>query len=491
MAALPLVIALALLVSVVVSVPGAAPASTPTISAGSGSVVAGATQSRTLLIPVTLSEPSTTSISVVYAVSDGTARRGIDYTSVWGTIAFNATSTHVTPVVRYVRVPVFANPNLHDTLTVTLSLWNPKGATLAVASALSQILANPAGSNGVSASIGDITLYRGVAGAARVALLPFTLSRAASVGVTVGYQISPMNLAAGTDFVAPTTGSIVVAAGALQKQLRIPIEPDPPPSADSGALIVAITGVSAGAVVGRPYGIVVVNPESTQLAPAASSALFDDEFDGSALDTSKWQPNWLGNTNATITKPVHSAEASCYDPSQVSVSGGYLHLKAAARSCKANNGVTYSYASGLVNSKTHFTYTYGYMEARVWLPGTAAGISNWPALWADGTGTWPSTGELDVMEGLAGKPCYHFHSPSGGPGGCANIGNPSGWHTFGADWRPGVVTYYYDGVQVGRITSGVTGAPMYLIANLGVSSTISGPITTPSEMLVDYIRVYP
>jgi hypothetical protein len=44
-------------------------------------------------------------------------------------------------------------------------------------------------------------------------------------------------------------------------------------------------------------------------------------------------------------------------------------------------------------------------------------------------------------------------------------------------------------VQVGRITSGITTAGMYLVLNLGVSSTISPPVTLPSEMLVDWVRV--
>jgi len=53
----------------------------------------------------------------------------------------------------------------------------------------------------------------------------------------------------------------------------------------------------------------------------------------------------------------------------------------------------------MVNSNGKFNYTYGYLEARVWLSGTGA-ISNWPAVWTDGQ-SWPADGELDVMEGLS------------------------------------------------------------------------------------------
>jgi beta-glucanase (GH16 family) len=226
------------------------------------------------------------------------------------------------------------------------------------------------------------------------------------------------------------------------------------------------------------------------------SYLFSDDFSAAGLNLNKWRPNWLAGNDTAITKPVNSAEISCYDPAQVSQPGdGYLHLRAVKRSCTANNGITYQYASGLVESAHDFTFTYGRMEARMWLPGSAAGGHNWPAFWADGLGKWPSTGELDVMEILSGgQPCWHFHSLDAngqhqGPGSCARMANPSGWHTFAAEWRPGVVDFFYDGVKVGRLSQWITSSPMFLILNLGISTEHGGDLVTPSETLVDYVRV--
>jgi beta-glucanase (GH16 family) len=224
-------------------------------------------------------------------------------------------------------------------------------------------------------------------------------------------------------------------------------------------------------------------------APPSSDEIFRDDFNGAGLDLSKWRPNWLAGTDGAITKPVNSAELSCYDPKQVSVGGGYLHLKADSRACTANNGQTYPYASGLVESAHDFTFTYGRMEARIWVPPGSARADNWPAFWANGMGTWPVTGELDVMEALEGHACWHFHSTLGGPGGCAPLPSPGGWHTFAAEWRPGTVTYFYDGQQVGRVVSGITASPMYLVLNLALSTEISPPVRVPSEMLVDWVKV--
>jgi beta-glucanase (GH16 family) len=215
----------------------------------------------------------------------------------------------------------------------------------------------------------------------------------------------------------------------------------------------------------------------------------DSEFNGTSLNTAIWQPGWFGSGT---TSPVNPNEPDCYSPNNVTLPGdGSVHLSV-TNTPSTCNGITKSYTSALLSSNPYdgrasggFQYTYGALEARVYVPARGTQTADWPAVWTDGQ-TWPADGEDDIMEGLSGKTCFHFHSTQGGPGACA-AGSYTGWHTFASDWEPGSVTYYYDGVKVGQITAGITAAPMYIILGIGVSS--ENPVA-PTAMRVAYVRVW-
>lgn len=220
--------------------------------------------------------------------------------------------------------------------------------------------------------------------------------------------------------------------------------------------------------------------------PGTWHLALDSEFTGTSLP-SPWTTGWFGTG---ITQGVGgTSENDCYDPAQVSVGGDELDLNLVAK-VETCGGVTHPYATGFVTTDGNYSYTYGFAEARIWMPGSSSACLDWPSFWQDGMGAWPDTGEEDIEECLGGQVGWHFHDPSGSPGGSVSTDLWGGWHSFGADWEPGSVTFYYDGVDVGSVTSGVTGSPMYLIMGLGIGGGYGGAVSVPATMRVQYVRVW-
>ncbi len=251
--------------------------------------------------------------------------------------------------------------------------------------------------------------------------------------------------------------------------------------------------VSSASTAPTPRAFDSIQPVGTT-AGTWAKRIFDSEFNGSSLVGSRWTTGWGGTG---ITEDPNGNAQDCYDPSQVSMARGHLDLTAIAQT-ETCNDTSQPFTSGAVTTDGRFSFTYGYMEARIWMPAGTNGIADWPAFWADGQ-NWPKTGEIDTVEGLSGAACYHFinldlvsNLPSA-RGSCASGSFGGGWHTFAADWEAGSVTYYYDGTEVWRDTTGITGKPMYLVLDLAVPNATEAPGITPvipATVRVDYVRVW-
>jgi len=221
---------------------------------------------------------------------------------------------------------------------------------------------------------------------------------------------------------------------------------------------------------------------------------FRDEFNDAELDTTKW--DWkYPRSGDMIYSNRGNGEAQWYRRENLREANGCLRLVAKReRTVSPYSGETFDYTSGLIQSKPSFNFRYGYLEARMRLPG---GSGFWPAFW-----TWPSNEqwppEIDVMEfyGDSLSRLYlAYHGEGGSTGTTVSTQDwTSGWHTFAVHWEPGRLTWYVDGVPR-KTVDRAPALDMYLIANLAIANGDRAPAPSsstpfPSALKIDYIRVW-
>ncbi|MFD9123442.1 hypothetical protein [Kitasatospora sp. NPDC059571] len=198
---------------------------------------------------------------------------------------------------------------------------------------------------------------------------------------------------------------------------------------------------------------------------------WSDDFDGTTVDTSKWN----------IEEHAPNGALNCYDPEHVTESDGFLHLRLELGTAACAGGaVVRDYASGSVSARRAFTG--GAFEARINVPLTGSQVANWPAWW---TVAWPAEGEIDWWEGggSAGS-CWSVHPEPADPAGCA-VATP-GWHTFGGVWTSGTgVDVYYDGSKVATLPFTMTSAEYPVLDN---ATAAWAPVMAPTDLQVDYVR---
>lgn len=230
--------------------------------------------------------------------------------------------------------------------------------------------------------------------------------------------------------------------------------------------------------------------------------IFQDEFGGTSLNTSVWRA-LRGNVNdGEWGTPCNQAiEDAGYAKSHVTVSGGMCNLRCTKdQFSQTYSGKTYTYnhTSGYIQSDIGFTFTYGYVESRIFIPGD---IGYWPAFWSTPAMTWPP--EIDIAEFFESnghlQPTANLHwadpaTPGGsiqrGPAayGDAALDFSSDWHVYGMLWEPGRLAFYLDGTKWIDFTHvEVPSQPMMLIFNLAVRL---GSFPAPAAMLIDYVRVW-
>ena len=257
--------------------------------------------------------------------------------------------------------------------------------------------------------------------------------------------------------------------------------------------------------------------------------VWSDEFNGDKLDLSKWSywendyPSKNGNfvdENGNLVDQYGFKAKQYYLRDNVKVKDGNLVIEVKKENNKTVkiDGVDRKilYSSGAVHTKDKYDVKYGKIEMRAAMP---KGIGVWPAFW-----TWPSDyairkigdpaalEEIDIVE-ISGDNLREvtgtIHALKANSQYASFVGNDltikknedlSNFNTYAVEWNEKEIKWFFNGrnyktvtmKEVAKQTDNTFKLPHYLIINVALKNTTGsdGDVDFPTEMKVDYVRVY-
>ncbi len=179
----------------------------PTLTAGRGSVTEGNSGSVQLNIPIALSRPTSSDVTVDYSVSDvySSATAGVDFEAVSGSAVIPAGATRAEVTVNVIGDTA---PEFDETVFLQLSNNSPN-VRLRIAASLSEILDDE-----VVVQFADhpTQVLEGGTGADTEFTVPVLLDRPADTMVTVDYRLEDETGVVGAD-IAAASGSLIINTG--------------------------------------------------------------------------------------------------------------------------------------------------------------------------------------------------------------------------------------------------------------------------------------
>lgn len=236
--------------------------------------------------------------------------------------------------------------------------------------------------------------------------------------------------------------------------------------------------------------------------------VWQDEFDGTALDTTKWTA-YVGD-GCPKNCGFGNNESQYYtdSPDNINLAHGILTITALADSFK-----TKDYTSAKLVTKGKADWKYGRMEIKARIP---EGRGNWPAIWMLPTentyGGWPRSGEIDIMEhvgydqgtmhGTIHTEAFN-HIKGTQKGKTVQIDDISNsFHVYAIEWTEDNIDFLLDGEIYHTFeNTGIDSDEwpfdqrFYMILNLAIGGNWGGKMGIaneifPNRLEIDYVRVY-
>ena len=185
--------------------------------------------------------------------------------------------------------------------------------------------------------------------------------------------------------------------------------------------------------------------------------VWNDEFDGTAIDTNNWnyEVNCDGGGNQ---------ELQCYTDSSENAFVSDGTLKIVAKLTDGATGEDDDFTSARLTTQNKADFRYGRIEMRAKLP---MGQGSWPAFWMMPTdsvyGGWPKSGEIDIMEAVnlgtmrddGTQETNVYGTIHYGPGPASSFSgaahtpavNPATeFNNYAIEWQEGEIRWYFNNI---------------------------------------------
>jgi beta-glucanase (GH16 family) len=233
------------------------------------------------------------------------------------------------------------------------------------------------------------------------------------------------------------------------------------------------------------------------------SCSFDDEFNGTSLNTSLWAPQLTATS-------LYVAGDDCYvnNSNTISETNGNLNLSAVKvpSGTKCIGSYAPPYETGMVTTRSLFTQAYGAFEVNAKLPSTSVqGVQETFWLYPQNLtyGAWPASGEIDFAEFYSRYlddvvPYVHYNSTASDPDahGVCNV-NPSQFNTYGLDWTPTTLTMYVNGTECMSDTwlhgSAPFNQPFFIALTQAIGVSTDAPTAStpfPDTTQINWVRAW-
>jgi hypothetical protein len=266
-----------------------------TLSIGDATVTEGTGAGTTnLVFGVTLSTPSSSTVTVDYATAAGTATATADYTTTSATLSFAPGETSKT-----ISVPVVRDAIDESDETLTLGLSNASGASILDGSGLGTITDDDT----ATISVADATVTEGTGAGTTNLAFSVTLSTPSASTVTVSYATAAGTATATADY-ATTSASLTFAPGETSKTVNVSIVRDAIDEADE-TLTLGLSSPS-GAAISDGTGLGTITDDDTATISVADATVTE----GTGAGTTNLAFSVTLSTPSSVTVTVDYATAA-------------------------------------------------------------------------------------------------------------------------------------------------------------------------------------